>query len=42
MKNETINNSDFVHLDVNTQYSLGQSVVRIENLIDLCDEYNSV
>ena len=40
MKNETIDNSDFVHLDVNTQYSLGQSVVRIENLIDLCDEYN--
>ena len=40
MKSETMNNSDFIHLDVNTQYSLGQSVVRIDNLIDLCDEYN--
>ena len=33
-------NSGFIHLDVNTQYSLGQSVVRIDNLIDLCDEYD--
>ena len=35
-----MNNSDFIHLDVNTQYSLGQSVVRIDKLIDLCDDYN--
>jgi len=35
-----MNNLDFIHLDVNTQYSLGQSVVRIDNLIDLCDEYD--
>ena len=35
-----MNNSGFIHLDVNTQYSLGQSVVRIDNLIDLCDEYD--
>ena len=40
MKSETMNNSDFIHLDVNTQYSLGQSVVRIDNLVDLCDQYN--
>ena len=35
-----MNNSGFIHLDVNTQYSLGQSVVRIDNLIDLCDEHD--
>ena len=40
MKSEAMNNSDFIHLDVNTQYSLGQSVVRIDNLVDLCDQYN--
>ena len=28
----------FVHLDVNTQYSLGKSVVRIDRLIELCEE----
>jgi len=28
----------FVHLDVNTQYSLGKSVVRIDRLIELCEK----
>ena len=40
MNSKPMNNSDFIHLDVNTQYSLGQSVVRIDKLIDLCDDYN--
>ena len=38
MSNQNKIDEGFVHLDVNTQYSLGKSVVRIDRLIKLCEE----
>ena len=33
-----MNNHSFVHLDVNTEYSLGRSIIRRDALIDACIE----
>ena len=33
-----MNNPSFVHLDVNTEYSLGRSIIRRDALIEACIE----
>ena len=33
-----MNNPSFVHLDVNTEYTLGRSTIRQDKLIDACVE----
>ena len=35
-----MNSPSFVHLDVNTQYSLGRSIIRQDQLIDACIDMN--
>ena len=35
-----MNSPSFVHLDVNTQYSLGRSIIRQDQLIDVCVDMN--
>ena len=36
MTEKKLKNPTFIHLDVNTEYSIGKSVVRIEQLLDQC------
>ncbi|MBC8227226.1 MAG: PHP domain-containing protein [Gammaproteobacteria bacterium] len=36
MTEKELKNPTFIHLDVNTEYSIGKSVVRIEQLLDQC------
>ena len=36
MTEKELKKPTFIHLDVNTEYSIGKSVVRIEQLLDQC------
>ena len=36
MTEKNIKNPTFIHLDVNSEYSIGKSVVRIDELLDEC------